>query len=147
MDSPTARLTLPAHVESVRVFHDFVRAGAQAAGLDSMDMDKLELVLEEILVNVARYAYEGEAGEVAVAYAANGDTLLVEITDWGRSFNPLEAAAPDLTLGLADRPVGGLGLLLVKQMVGSLGYRRKEGQNIVSFRFPGPGPAPQDGLY
>jgi len=132
------RLSLPAQVQSVREFHRFVRGGAGAAGLESEDMDKLDLVLEEILVNIARYAYEGGAGDVEVAYATDGGSLLVEVTDGGRSFNPLEAAPPDLALGLADRPVGGLGVLLVKQIVGSLRYRRENGRNTVSFRFPGP---------
>ena len=141
MGSPFARLTLPARVESVRVFHQFVRGGAEAAGLEAADMDKLDLVLEEILVNIARYAYEAGGGEVDVAYSTHAGSLLVEVTDRGRSFNPLEAAPPDLALGLADRPVGGLGVLLVKQIVGSLSYRREDGQNTLSFRFPGPHPS------
>jgi len=140
MGSSSARLTLPAQVESVRMFHRFVRGGAQAAGLEAADMDKLDLVLEEILVNIARYAYEEGGGEVDVAYSTHAGSLLVEVTDRGRSFNPLEAAPPDLALGLADRQVGGLGVLLVKQIVGSLSYRRVDGQNKLSFRFPGPHP-------
>jgi anti-sigma regulatory factor (Ser/Thr protein kinase) len=139
MDSPFERLTLPANVESVRLFHQFVRRGAEAVGLNSAEMNKLDLVLEEILVNIARYAYEG-AGDVQVAYSTEAGSLLVEVTDQGRSFNPLDSAPPDLTLGLADRPIGGLGVLLVKQIVGSLNYRRQDGQNTLSFRFPAPGP-------
>jgi serine/threonine-protein kinase RsbW len=138
MDSPFERLTLPARVESVRLFHKFVRGGAEAVGLEPADMDKLDLVLEEILVNIARYAYDGRVGEIEVAYSAEAGSLLVEVTDRGRSFNPLEAAPPDLTIGLADRPVGGLGVLLVKQIVASLSYRREDDQNTLSFRFPGP---------
>jgi anti-sigma regulatory factor (Ser/Thr protein kinase) len=140
MGSQFERLTLPASVESVRLFHQFVRSGAEAVGLDSADMNKLELVLEEILVNIARYAYEDGAGDVEVAYSTQGGSLLVEITDGGRSFNPLESAPPDLALGLADRPIGGLGVLLVRQIVGSLRYRRQDGQNKLSFQFPGAGP-------
>jgi serine/threonine-protein kinase RsbW len=141
MDSRIERLTLPARVESVRAFHKFVRVGAEAVGMESDDMDKLDLVLEEILVNIARYAYDGGVGEIEVAYSVAAGSLLVEITDSGRSFNPLEAAPPDLTLGLADRPVGGLGVLLVKQIVAALSYRREADQNTLSFRFPGPAPS------
>jgi anti-sigma regulatory factor (Ser/Thr protein kinase) len=137
MDTAFQRLTLPAQVESVRKFQEFARNGAQSAGLKSEDMDMLDLVLEEILVNIARYAYEGGTGDVEVAYAAGAGALLVEITDRGASFNPLEAAPPDLALGLAERPIGGLGVLLVKQNVGSLRYRRDNGRNTLSFRFPG----------
>jgi serine/threonine-protein kinase RsbW len=136
MISPFVRLTLPARVQSVRAFHEFVRGGAETAGLASADMDKLDLVLEEILVNIVRHAYAGGTGDMEVAYADDGGTLIVEITDHGSSFNPLEAAPPDLTPGLAERPVGGLGVLLVKEIVGSLCYRREMDQNTVSFRFP-----------
>lgn len=111
MGSAFERLTLPARVESVRLFHQFVRGGAEAVGLDSADMDKLDLVLEEILVNIARYAYEGGAGDVQVAYSTEAGSLLVEVSDSGRSFNPLDSTPPDLALGLADRPIGGLGVL------------------------------------
>lgn len=141
MDLPFLRLTLPARVESVRKFHQFVRDGAESAGLESADMDLLDLVLEEILVNISRYAYEGSTGDVEVAYAWDGGKLLVQVSDYGRSFNPLEASSPDLSLGLAERPIGGLGVLLVRQIVGSLNYRRENGQNTLSFRFPGPEPA------
>jgi len=138
MDYSFRRLSLPARIESVRKFQEFVRGGAESVGLDSEDIGRLDLVLEEILVNISRYAYDSETGEVEVAYAISQGTLFVEITDCGRSFNPLEAAPPNLALGLADRPIGGLGVLLVKQIVGSLGYRRENDRNTLSFRFPGP---------
>lgn len=138
MPEPFTRLKLPAQVQSVRVFHEFVRDGAATVGLTAADMYKLDLVLEEILVNIARYAYDGGVGEVEVGYSAQSDALQVEVSDHGRKYNPLEAApAPDLTLGLADRPIGGLGVLLVKEIVGSLTYRHHDGQNTLSFRFPG----------
>jgi serine/threonine-protein kinase RsbW len=140
MGSPFERLSLPAKVESVRLFHEFVRAGAEAVGLGSDDINKLDLVLEEILVNIARYAYKDGAGDVQVAYSVDAGSLLVEVTDQGPSFNPLDSAPPDLALGLADRPIGGLGVLLVRQIVGSLSYSRRDGQNTLSFRFPAPGP-------
>jgi|HubBroStandDraft_6_1064221.scaffolds.fasta_scaffold63898_5 serine/threonine-protein kinase RsbW len=138
MDSSFRRLSLPARVEFVRKFIEFVRGGAESVGLESEDIARLDLVLEEILVNISRYAYDGETGDAEVAYAPGHGALFIEITDCGRSFNPLEAAHPDLALGLADRPIGGLGVLLVKQIVGSLGYRRENDRNKLSFRFPGP---------
>src|SRR5262249_12690563 len=124
-------------LESLEQFHRFLRGGAAEAGLNSGDLNKLDLVLEEILVNVARYAYGGGAGDVEVSYAADSAGLLVEITDRGRSFNPFEAPQPDLDLPLADRPIGGLGVMLVKEIAGSLAYSRENGQNTVSFRFRG----------
>jgi serine/threonine-protein kinase RsbW len=137
MDSPFKRLTLPASAGSISAFSEFVRDGAVAAGVPEDELGKLDLVLEEILINVARYAYTPETGAVEVAYAQAGPSkLLVEIADFGRIFNPLEADPPDLSRGLADRPIGGLGVFLVRSMVDSIDYRREADQNILSFIFP-----------
>jgi serine/threonine-protein kinase RsbW len=143
MDPPIKRLTLPASTGSIAVFRDFVRVGAMAAGIADNEIGKLDLVLEEILINVARYAYTPDTGSVEVAYAeAGSNKLRLEIADFGRVFNPLEVNPPDLSRGLADRPIGGLGVFLVRNMVDSLAYRREDGRNILSFTFPldgGPG--------
>jgi len=133
-----ARLALPASIDSLPKFLEFAHAGAHAAGLTPTDRDSLDLVLEELLVNVARYAYQPESGDVEVAYAVDEPgTLLVEITDKGHSFNPLENGEPDLTRTIEDRPIGGLGIFLVRRLVDSIAYRRQQGRNTVSFRFPG----------
>jgi len=137
MDSPVKRLTLPASAGSISTFSEFVRDGAVAAGVAEDELGKLDLVLEEILINVARYAYTPETGAVEVAYAQAGPSkLLVEIADFGRIFNPLAADPPDLSRGLADRQIGGLGVFLVRSMVDSIDYRREADRNILSFVFP-----------
>jgi serine/threonine-protein kinase RsbW/sigma-B regulation protein RsbU (phosphoserine phosphatase) len=137
MDPPAKRLNLPASAGSILAFSEFVRGGAVAAGVAENELGKLDLVLEEILINVARYAYTPETGAVEVTYSQAGPgRLLVEIADSGRVFNPLQADPPDLSRGLADRPIGGLGVFLVKSMVDSIAYRREGGRNILSFTFP-----------
>jgi serine/threonine-protein kinase RsbW len=137
MDPPLKRLTLPASAGSISAFSEFVRDGAAAAGVATHEFGKLELVLEEILINVARYAYTPETGAVEVTHAPAGPRKIrIEIADSGRVFNPLGADPPDLSRGLADRPVGGLGVFLVRSMVDSIDYRREQGRNILSFVFP-----------
>ena len=102
-------------------------------------MDWLDLVLEELLMNIARYAYQPGTGDAEVAYAVEQPRKLhVEISDKGSAFNPLTSDPPVLGGGLADRPIGGLGVFLVKNIVGSLAYRREQDRNTVSFTFPGP---------
>jgi serine/threonine-protein kinase RsbW len=132
-----SRLTLPAGAESISAFREFVGHGAVAAGVASHQLEKLDLVLEEILINVARYAYAPGKGTVEVACSQEGNgKLRVEIADSGRVFNPLEVNPPDLSRGLADRPIGGLGVFLVRSMVASIDYRRDGNRNILSFTFP-----------
>jgi len=140
MDPAARRLTLPASVESVALFRDFVRSGATEAEVPAEELEKLDLVLEEVLMNIARYAYVPQNGQAEVAFAPDGPgKLYVEISDWGNAFNPLEVEPPDFSRGLAERPIGGLGVFLVRSLVGSIAYRREGDRNILSFNFPGSG--------
>jgi serine/threonine-protein kinase RsbW len=142
MDTPSAHLSLPARIDSVGAFREFVRVGAESAGLAAAEMDWLDLVLEEILVNIARYAYRPGTGDAEVRYTVEQPgKLVVEISDGGSAFNPLASDPPVLGGGLADRPIGGLGVFLVKNIVGSLAYRREQDRNTISFTLPGPGKA------
>jgi anti-sigma regulatory factor (Ser/Thr protein kinase) len=139
MDSAAQRLTLPASVESVALFRNFVRSGAVAAEVPADELEKLDLVLEEILVNIARYAYVPGNGAAEVAFAPDGPgRLAVEISDWGNAFNPLDADPPDFSRGLAERPIGGLGVFLVRSLVSDIAYQREADRNVLSFGFPGP---------
>jgi anti-sigma regulatory factor (Ser/Thr protein kinase) len=140
MDSAARRLTLPASVESVALFRGFVRSGAVEADIPAEELEKLDLVLEEILMNIARYAYLPKNGAAEVAFAPDGPGKLnVEISDWGNAFNPLDVEPPDFSRGLADRPIGGLGVFLVRSLVNDIAYRRDGDRNVLSFGFPGPG--------
>jgi serine/threonine-protein kinase RsbW len=137
MDPAARRLTLPARVESVAVFRNFVRSGAVAAEVPAEEFEKLDLVLEEILMNIARYAYVPETGEAEVAVVAHGPgRLSVEIADWGNAFNLLDVEPPDFSRGLAERPIGGLGVFLIRSLVSSIDYRREADRNVLSFIFP-----------
>ena len=139
MDRAFRRLSLPASLNSLQAFLEFAHTGADAAGLTAADRDQLDLVLEELLVNVARYAYHPETGDVEVAYAIEPDgRLLVQVSDKGRIFNFLEKEEPDWRDKLEDLPVGGLGIFLVRHLVDSPSYRREQDCNVVSFRFPRP---------
>jgi len=131
------RLTLPARIESLSALREFALAGADRAGLSSAERDKLDLVLEELIVNITRYAYQPGEGDVELAYAIDGPgALAIRITDKGRFFNPLTAPEPDLTEELDRRAVGGLGVFLAKRLAGSIRYRRDRGRNTLCFRLP-----------
>ena len=139
MQSEFASLVLPARIDSLAAFRQFVRVGAASAGLDEPKMGWLDLVLEEILVNIARYAYQPGSGDAEVRYAVKEPgKLMVEISDAGRVFNPLQSDPPVLGGALSERPIGGLGVFLVKNLVESLSYRREQDRNKLSFTFPGP---------
>ena len=89
---------------------------------------KVNLVLEELGVNVVNYS--SAASEIAISLASDEHAVSVEIVDDGPPFNPLaDAVEPDLDAPLEDRPIGGLGIHLVREMMDELHYSREEGKN------------------
>ena len=114
---------------------EFVLKGALEAGLPDERIDELNLLIEELVTNVSTHAYpEDRPGDVTVTYAvpAPGE-LSVEVADRGVEFNPLQSDPPDLTLSLDERPIGGLGIHLVRAFAKSLSYRREQGWNRLTF--------------
>ena len=89
---------------------------------------KLNLVLEELGVNIVNYS--GATGEIEISLASDDETVTIEIADNGRSFNPLaELDTPDISAPLGERPIGGLGVHLVRSMMDELSYSREDGMN------------------
>ena len=89
---------------------------------------KLNLVLEELGVNIVNYS--GATGEIEISLASDGETVTIEIADNGRPFNPLaELDTPDISAPLGERPIGGLGVHLVRSMMDESSYSREDGMN------------------
>jgi anti-sigma regulatory factor (Ser/Thr protein kinase) len=139
-----ARVRLPATLESLEGFRTLVSSYARGHGLDPGAVSAIELALEEALVNIARYAYRGEPGEVEVGCRAEGDRLLLDILDWGEPFDPLAAPEPERTGGIEARQVGGLGIHLMKRVMDEVRYRREGNCNhltLVKVRWVSPSPS------
>ena len=96
---------------------------------------QINLALEEILANVANYAYPSKEGKIYISYEINKElnNLRVIIKDDGEPFNPLEKEDPDLDLPVEKRKIGGLGIYIVKNMVDDIRYQRLNNQNILEF--------------
>jgi serine/threonine-protein kinase RsbW len=135
MPDANPRLTVAADLASLESATEFARTGAAAAGLPEDCWSRLDLVVEEIFVNVVRYAYsQGTPGVVEVTYCVPSPGLLsVEIADQGAEYNPLTLREPNLPGSLKERSVGGLGVFLVRQLTESLDYRRDGGWNRLRF--------------
>lgn len=131
------RLTLPARISSVKPFCEFARRTASKAAFSAEELNRLDLIIEEIVVNIAQYAYDPpETGNAELACAMEGEhRLRMEISDEGRAFDPLASQPPDFSGGLADRPVGGLGIFLVKNMAEPIVYKRDGNRNVLGFTF------------
>ena len=85
---------------------------------------QINLALEEILVNIAKYAYSPNTGIIDISY---------EIKDKGKEFNPLEKEEPDLVASVQDRKIGGLGIYIAKNIVDNIKYQRINNENVLEF--------------
>jgi anti-sigma regulatory factor (Ser/Thr protein kinase) len=94
-----------------------------------------DLALEEHLTNVMNYGYEDtNSHEIHVRLEVVGDALQIEIEDDGKTFNPLRYPETDVTIPLAKRPIGGLGIHLIRRFMDELDYRREGGRNRLQMR-------------
>lgn len=127
-----------ADVESLPSLIGFVLESARHVAVPEAQLGKLELVLEEILLNIIRHGYSpDQQGRISVSCgpAAPGE-VRVDIRDWGCPFDPLQADPPDLTLSLSQRQIGGLGIFLTLELTDRRAYTRVDGHNVFSFCFP-----------
>ncbi|AVM74769.1 SpoIIE family protein phosphatase [Magnetospirillum gryphiswaldense] len=94
----------------------------------------LNLCLDELITNIVSYGYEdGHHHDIHVKFALDNGRLITEIIDDGKEYNPFtDAPEPDLALDVDDRPIGGLGVFLVKEFMDRTDYRREGGTNIVT---------------
>ena len=93
------------------------------------------LAVEEAVVNVMSYAYPiGTEGEIQVDARATEQSLKFIITDQGKAFDPTQGGNADTSLSAEDRPIGGLGILLVQSLMDSINYERYEGKNVLTLK-------------
>ncbi len=132
-------LRLKAELENLPSFLTFVSPRAQQLGFAEKQLLEIELVLEEILVNIIKYAYSAErtqAGWIDLNLKCKPDDRLhLEIRDRGTPFNPLEQADPDLEAGLMERPIGGLGIYFIKKLADNLSWHRENNENCLNITF------------
>ena len=126
-------ITLQNDIREVEKLGSFVKQIAKSLSLDKSLTGRLRLAVEETVVNVMEYAYpKGTTGEVNIRATSNGRRLKFIISDSGIPFNPTEVTAADTTLSAEERPIGGLGILLVRELMDSINYERINGQNVLT---------------
>ena len=126
-------LTLPNDIETIPQLNEFIDTVAEEIGLDMSLTMSLNLAIEEAVVNVMEYAYpEGEQGNVDIEVIADDKWLTFIISDNGIPFDPTTQKDADTTLSAEERPIGGLGIFLVRQLMDSINYQRENGKNILT---------------
>ena len=127
-------LTVAAKVDNLAAVNEFVELMLAGKEYSIRHKFQLDLVVEEIFVNIANYAYGDKEGMATIkaSLLAEPLSLQLQFIDGGTPYNPLETKGPDLTAGLEERTIGGLGIFLVKKNVDEISYQYAEGKNILS---------------
>ena len=120
-------LTLEASLSSLPKFIGALNEALSQAGCPDKTRREVDTAADEILTNVADYAYPEGGGSVTMAYEICDAVLTLEILDSGIPFNPLKSTSPDISV-VSDR--GGYGILLVRRLMDKLLYERtSDGKN------------------
>ena len=120
-------------IQQIPQLAEFVETIAEEKKLDHALTLNLNLALEEAVTNVIMYAYpEGTDGLVDIEAIIRKDSLSFVISDSGQPFDPTASPDADITLGVTERPIGGLGIYLVRNIMDSVSYERTDGKNILT---------------
>lgn len=95
------------------------------------DITMINTALEEVFVNVAKYAYD-DNGTVEVSLTNDKKKVIFVFKDSGKPFNPLEKADPDINASSDEREIGGLGIFMVKKIMDEVSYEYKDNHNILT---------------
>ena len=126
-------LTLKNDVHEVTRFSSFIKSLIEKLGIEQSLGHKLRLAIEEAVVNVISYAYPADTeGYVTIKMTSDGNTLRCQIIDAGTPFDPTTKEKTDITLSAEERQVGGLGILLVRELMDSINYERIDEQNVLT---------------
>ena len=118
-------------LEEIRAIEAALEEFSEQQNFPPEALFQIQLSLEELFTNVVSYAHDDEQEhEVKIILSKDGETITVEIIDDGCPFDPLhDAPDPDIDSSLEERGIGGAGIMLAKQMMTELRYKRDNARN------------------
>ncbi|MDD7218441.1 MAG: ATP-binding protein [Clostridia bacterium] len=113
---------------------DFVSTEMEKADCSMKKIMQITVVMEEMFVNVADYAYPDEPGQVKISieFDSGKTKMKIRMADHGIPFNPLDRKDPDITLSAEERQIGGLGIYMMKKTMDEVYYVYENGENILT---------------
>ena len=126
-------ISVPAEIEHQDEVMAFVNDCLENASAPAEIIARVNIVLDEVFANICQYAYSPAKGKATIRCCVGGHPAFVslEFRDTGKPFNPLKKADPDITAGIEEREIGNLGIFMVKQIMDSVEYEYRNGENIL----------------
>lgn len=126
-------LIVDATAENLDTVLDFVSQELEANDCSMKLQTQIAIAVEEIFVNIAHYAYNPLVGGAVIRVAVDNE-VVIEFEDKGAPYNPLEKEDPDITTGVDEREIGGLGIFMVKKIMDTVEYRHDDNKNVLVIR-------------
>jgi len=124
-------ITVKSELIEIEKVRNFLEKTLKSLNLSEEAYYSIELSLLEMCINIVRYAYPEEKGEIFLKIWNQDKKLFFEIRDWGIPFDPREAPDPDIQEMVNQGQTGGLGIFLSRQLMNGFEYRRENDQNIL----------------
>lgn len=113
----------------------FIEELGEELNLSPSMVMNINLAIEEAIVNSILYAYPKESrNTISLAAECSGNELIFVLTDEGTAFDPTQVPEVDTSLAVEDRPIGGLGIFLVRKIMGEVTYQRIDDKNRLEMR-------------
>lgn len=126
-------LTLTNDTQQITLLSDFISDIGEKLHCSGTDTLQINLAVEEAVANVINYAYPAETkGYVNIVAQADDEQLVFTISDSGEPFDPTAREEVDITLPAEERPIGGLGIHLVRNIMDYINYNRIDGKNVLT---------------
>jgi sigma-B regulation protein RsbU (phosphoserine phosphatase) len=128
-------LTIEAKTENLDAVLEFVAKKLETAECLAKLQTQINIAVEEVFVNIAYYAYSPDVGGVSIRVSVgDGGVVTIEFEDGGKPYNPLKKEDPNITAGVEEREVGGLGIFMVKKLMDFVDYKREGNKNILTLK-------------
>ncbi len=123
---------VPAAMEYMDEVMEYIESFLRAENCSQEECYEVQVSVEELFTNIASYSYGTEGGWAEVLCKAESGELVIQLRDQGRPYNPWARKDPDFQIPFDERPIGGLGIYMVKKFMDQVEYRYEDGCNITT---------------
>ncbi len=131
-------ITLQADKENFDALMEFADGIAKKIGFTTSALYKVNLATEEAIINIIKYAYPQSKEHITIIcdeLTGPQKGIKLQISDRGIPFDPLAQVSPDTEQGVEKRPIGGLGIHMIKKSANQISYKRENGSNVLTIIF------------
>jgi serine/threonine-protein kinase RsbW len=118
-----SRLCIAAKLNNLREIRRFIQETATALGVDAAMIPDIVLAVDEAASNIVFHGYQVREGVIQIEVERRGNALVVRLRDEATPFDPTSVPPPDLSLPLEQRPLGGMGIHLMRQVMDEVIHR------------------------